>query len=79
MVSGCVNDWLGIDDISEIAMTDEQRKEYFKQICNKLPEIDIYYFNQFLQWVLETYGEFEMSEHPCPECGDYTVTYTLEI
>ena len=79
MQRGCVNDWLGIDEIREVDMTDEQRKMYFDKIVQNLPKIDPGFFNYFLQWICEQYGSYDVSEEPCPVCGDYTETYKLEI
>lgn len=79
MQRGCINDWLGIDDIREVDMTDEQRKIYFDKIVQNLPKIDPGFFNSFLQWVCEEYGFYDVSETTCPICGDYTEIYKLEI
>ena len=79
LVSGCINDWLGIDNIREVEMTEEQRRTYFNEISKKLPELDSDWFNQFLQWICEEYGEYEYSDKPCESCGDYTITYKLNI
>jgi hypothetical protein len=76
---GCINDWLGIDDIREVDMTDDQRKEYFKKISEKLPELDPGWFNYFLQWICEEFGEYNYDSKPCECCGDITEWYDLEI
>jgi len=79
LVTGCINDYLGVDNISEVNMTDEQRNVYFSKIIEVLPNLDESWFNYFLKWVCETFGEFNCSEKPCEQCGDYTITYTLNI
>lgn len=82
MTRGCVCDWLGIDGIKEIDMTNEQRLQYFYKICDRIPYLkdgDSSWFNQFLQWVVEEFGDYEVSEHQCECCGDYVETYTLEV
>lgn len=76
---GCINDWLGIDDIREVDMTDEQRKMYFDKIIQNLSKVDPGFFNYFLQCVCEQYGLYDVSETTCPICGDYIETYKLEI
>ena len=77
MQTGCINDWLGIDDIREVDMTDEQRKIYFDKIVQNLPKIDPGFFNSFLQWVCEEYGFYSKTINPI--WGYYTETYKLEI
>lgn len=80
MTRGCVCDWLGIDQVREVDMTDEQKQQYFKQICDKLPELDQYgWFNMFLQWVCEEYGDYDAADKPCECCGDIIETYSLKI
>ena len=79
MISGCINDWLGIDNIREVDMTDEQRNDYFNKIIKELPKLDSSWFNQFLQWVCEQYGKYECSDKPCEICGDYTEIYKLNL
>lgn len=78
-IEGCIVNFLGIDGKAEVKMTDEERLEYFKKICEKIPTLDEYWFNYFLQWVTQTFGEFEMDPEPCECCGDYVTTYTLEM
>lgn len=79
MVRGCINNYLGIDDIREIDMTEEQKERYFDEIIKILPKLHCSWFNRFLQWVCEEYGYYECSEKPCEQCGDYTETFKLEI
>lgn len=81
MISGCINNWIGIDNIREIDMSDQQREAYFDKICSKLCT-DIAsqeHFNAFLQFILEEFGEYKCSNKPCDQCGDYTETYKLEL
>lgn len=80
MQRGCINDCLEIDNISEIDMTEEQRNDYFNKIIKELPNLDPHcWFNMFLQWFIQTYGEYDCSDKPCECCGDYTETYKLDI
>ena len=77
-ISGCIADYLGIDDIREVDMTDEQRKYYNDKICDFLkqhPE-DL---NYLLQEIIPRYGEFDCDNEPCECCGDTIISYTLEI
>lgn len=78
MISGCINDYLGIDGISEVNMTDEQRKNYFLNIMIRLKDEPMDFFNSFLQWFCQEFGDMDISE-PCPQCGDTTISYTVEI
>lgn len=78
LTRGCVCDFLGIDGIKEIDMTDEQRKQYLKEIIEKLPTIGIW-FNHFLEFVAETFGHYECSEKSCECCGDFVETYNLKL
>lgn len=81
LTRGCTCDWLGIDGVSEVEMTDEQRQKYFKKILEMLPHLKPYdetgWFNSFLQWVCNTYGEYSCTDKPCECCGDYVET--LEV
>lgn len=79
MTTGCICDWLGIDNIREVEMSDSQRAEYFKEICNKLPSLDPDWFNRFLVWICEEYGEYECSDEPCETCGDIIQTYKITL
>ena len=77
--TGCVCDYLGIDNIREVEMTDSQRKEYFNEIAKHLDKLDGMWFNSFLRWVAMEFGDYSCSEQPCTVCGDYIESYTLEI
>jgi hypothetical protein len=77
---GCIHDWLGINQKSELSMTTEERKEYFDEIVEKMRGEDIdEWFNPFLQWVCETFGEYECADEPCEQCGDIVETYEVEF
>ena len=79
-VEGCTCNYLGIDGVQEFNFTEEQRKQYFKEICDKIPTLDSGWFNRFLQWVAEEFGEFDyVTEKPCECCGDIVTKNTLEI
>lgn len=79
LIRGCINDYLGINGKKEVNMTYEERLKYYYEIVDKIPELDSYWFNRFLQWVCEEFGEYECSDKPCEQCGDYTETYTLNL
>lgn len=79
MIRGCINDWLGVDGIREVDMTDEQRMECFQNIIEKLPDLDDGWFNYFLQWICEEFGNYDSSDKPCECCGDITEQWNLEI
>lgn len=78
LTRGCVCDFLGIDGIKEIDMTDEQRKQYLNEIIEKLPTISIW-FNHFLEFVAEEFGDYDCSEEACECCGDFVETYELNL
>ena len=77
-VEGCVNYFLGVDGEREIDMTEEERQKSFEKAVEfmKKDEPDTW-FNSFLQWFCETYGEFDKSDKPCEACGDYTYTWKV--
>ena len=79
MIRGCIHDWLGVDNIRESEMTFEQKQNTFNKIIKILPQLDETWFNYFLQWFLEQYGEYECDEKPCEQCGDVTEKYSLDI
>lgn len=80
LVRGCINEYLGINNTSEVNMTNEERTEYFNQIVEymKTQPIDEF-FNSFLVWFCENFGIYWRSEKPCENCGDYSETYELTI
>ena len=80
---GCIHDFLGIDEKREVDMTDEERKEYFFKILDQIkklgPATDQGWFNYFLQWFCQNYGEYECDDKPCECCGDYTQSWTVDL
>ena len=79
LTRGCISDSMTIDDISEVSMTDEQRKVYWDKICDfmkKNPKLSE--FNYFLQWFIPAYGEYECNDQPCDCCGDYVEKFRYD-
>ena len=79
MVSGCMSDLLTVNNIEEINLTDNQRKNIIHRIYTwyrKHPE----QLNNLLQYFIESnYDTIDMSEEPCEYCGDFVETYEMEI
>lgn len=78
---GCICDSLNIDGIEEVSMTNIQRKGYFDEIVDHLkdltPNNEYVWFNTFLQWFCENYGEYSCDDEPCECCGDYVVKHEI--
>lgn len=78
LTSGCVCDYLGINGLREVDMTNEQREYYNNIICDflKTKPQDL---NYLLQYILPQYGDFDIDDKPCECCRDYVYSYTLNI
>lgn len=72
MTIGCTANYLGIDGVSEVDMTDEQRIEAWRYITKVLhertPKSDD--LNQLLQFLLSHFGEWHYGRKRCECCGD---------
>lgn len=80
LTRGCIHDWLGINQKSEVSMTTEERKAYFDEIVEKMRGEDIdEWFNPFLQWVCEIFGDYDCTDEPCEQCGDFVESYEVEF
>lgn len=79
-VTGCTAWSLTVNGKEEIRLTPEERKEAWQKLCLWLAEKDGEDLNNFLQYILETYGEHQsLSDEPCECCGDWVDSYTLKI
>lgn len=76
MVRGCMANSLTVDDKEEMDLTDEERKEVLKRICDHFKPKDL---NEVMQVLIESFGDYESDDIPCETCGDYVETYTWEI
>ena len=81
MITGCTSNYLGVDGVREVDMTDEQRQqvwnyiaEYFKQRGSKGDDL-----NQLLQWMLHQWGEWNYGDIVCECCGDTVDDAVLRI
>lgn len=79
--TGCVCDSLTVDDVEEIDLTDEQRRQVIlkisEYIANQMKTDDL---NCFLQHFIDFFGEERcISEEPCDCCGDWVYETTLVI
>lgn len=77
-ITGCVCDELSADEINEIDMTDEQRQETIDAICSWLKR-NPDQLNYVMQDLIETFGDYEVSEKACECCGDHIWTWTWDI
>lgn len=76
MITGCTYNSLTIDGEDEINLTEEQRKEVKRKVCDWLNEHAE--LNTLLQYVIDYHGEYESLGH-CEQCGDFIDKYTLNI
>lgn len=75
---GCLANELSINGISEIDLTDKQRKEVINRIFqwyDKHPAA----LNDLLQYFIETHCDDYDCTEPCECCGDMVTTYKMEI
>lgn len=78
LTRGCVSGWLGADGIPEAEMDEQKRAEVYEKIfCFLKTRNDG--LNQLMQFVLETYGEYESDYEPCETCGDTIERWKLQI
>lgn len=77
--TGCMADSLTVDNVEEIDLTDEQRREAWQRLCQWLARQSGKHLNELLQFVLPWYGAYSSDNKPCECCGDYVVTYELTI
>lgn len=78
MTRGCIADWLGADGILEREMDEETRAKVYDKIIEFLKKQDNG-LNQLLQFVQETYGDYDYDEEPCETCGDTVENWVLEL
>lgn len=75
---GCLANELSVNGISEIDLTDKQRKEVINRIFqwyDKHPDA----LNGLLQYFIETHCDDYDCTEPCECCGDMVTTYKMEI
>lgn len=80
-ITGCTCASLTVNDVEEINLTEEQRKEVIlkisEYIANQMKTDDL---NCFLQYFIDAFGEEEcISEEHCECCGDWVYETTLVI
>lgn len=80
-ITGCVCASLTVDDVEEIDLTDEQRRQVIlkisEYIANQMSPGDL---NCFLQYFIDFFGKEKcISEEPCECCGDWVYETTLVI
>lgn len=75
---GCMAWSLTADGTEEVDMTDEQRTEVKKKICEWIKkEADL---NELMQLLVVHYSdEYESDNESCECCGDYVETYKWRI
>lgn len=78
MTRGCIADWLGVDGILEREMDEQTRAKVYDRIMEFL-KLQNDGLNQLLQFVLETYGDYDYDEEPCETCGDTVENWILEL
>lgn len=75
---GCLANELSVNGISEIDLTDKQRKKVINRIFQwyeKHPDA----LNGLLQYFIETHCDDYDCTEPCECCGDMVTTYKMEI
>jgi hypothetical protein len=79
LTRGCVYGHLTIDDKLEIEMTDEQRREIKKKICEWILNEETS-LNTLLRALIDHYHDsYECDSEPCECCGDYVETYKWKL
>lgn len=80
MIKGCTANSLKIDGEEEIDLYPETRQMHRMNICTWLrtheAEVPT---SELVEFILETCGNWNSSDEPCPCCGDFIETYKLEI
>lgn len=76
-IEGCTCDSLTIDGIETIDIN----KDDFKKVLHKLidKEEDRAIMQSIFMNLMYSQGTYEYSDKPCECCGDYIITYKLEI
>lgn len=81
MAVGCTADYLGVDGISEVDMTEEQRRKTWKAITQEMhlrdPKSDD--LNQLLQFLVHHWGKWKYGRRMCECCGDTIDRGVLEL
>lgn len=79
LIKGCVYGHLTIDDELEIEMTDEQRREIKKKICEWILNEETS-LNTLLITLIDRYHDsYECDSEPCECCGDYVETFKWKL
>lgn len=77
--TGCISDGLKVDNHLFVHLSEEQKAEVKKRLCEWLEKQDED-LDEILAWLVERfYDEYECDNEPCPQCGDYVETFILEI
>lgn len=76
---GCMSNELSVNGVSEIDMSDSQRRVVIHKLMmwyKKHPEE----LNNLLQYFIETQADnYDMSDNPCECCGDRVCTYKMTL
>lgn len=75
---GCLANELSVNGISEIDLTDKQRKEVINRIFQWYDKHSEE-LNGLLQYFIETHCDDYDCTEPCECCGDMVTTYEMEI
>jgi len=76
-IEGCVCDSINIDGVETIDMPIEKLLGIIQIILKKCDDVAI--LQDVLMLLIDEMGEYECSEEPCEECGDYITTNTLRV
>ncbi len=74
---GCTCDSLSVDGVESIDMDINDFKDVLHELLDR--ETDLGTLQQVFTTLMVQQGEYECSDEPCDQCGDYVTTYTLEI
>ena len=75
---GCLANELSVNGISEIDLTEKQRKEVINRIFQWYDKHQNA-LNGLLQYFIETHCDDYDCTEPCECCGDMVTTYKMEI
>lgn len=74
---GCICDSLSVDGVESIDMDIDSFKDVLHKLLDR--ETDLGTLQEVFMVLMAQQGEYERSDRPCSQCGDYITTYTLEI
>lgn len=80
LTRGCICNSITADNKSVFDLDDESKEKLRFELCRWLTEHESKIpTSELIEFILESCGKYECSEHACECCGDYVETYKLNI